>query len=344
MKRHSFIFLVALFGLFYSCTPSDEPNNDATIPLVIFDTDMGSSTDDLFALEMLHYYEQQKMCRLLGVVVDREGENCAACADAIDTYYGSGAKPLALVRKGIENPKVWIDYQQMPYYTLSDGSDMFRRSVSDYASLPDGWKLYRRLLAQQPDHSVAICSTGFVTCLAQLLQSEADEYSEQSGVELVRSKVKCIYMQGGVFGDAEEPDFNLAQGPTFAQTFFSLWPKDVDMVFSPMEVGQAVEYTPEQVVSDISWTDVHPIKQVYLTCDCNTGQRMWDVMTVVHAVEGDESFSLSERGTVTLTPECATIFSAAANGNCRYQLPGSTVWAEQMLQKIRDANILLKAK
>ena len=71
---------------------------------------------------------------------------------------------------------------------------------------------------------------------------------------------------------------------------------------------------------------------------------MWDVMTVVHAVEGDESFSLSERGTVTLTPECATIFSAAANGNCRYQLPGSTVWAEQMLQKIRDANISLKAK
>ena len=27
-------------------------------------------------------YEEQSRCRLLGVVVDREGEDCAACADA----------------------------------------------------------------------------------------------------------------------------------------------------------------------------------------------------------------------------------------------------------------------
>lgn len=344
MKKCNVIYLLALLVVLYSCKPQNEPEQYVGKPLVILDSDMGSSTDDLFALQMLLYYEQQGKCKLLGVVVDREGENCAACADVIDTYFGSGATPLALVRKGIDNPKVWIDYQQMPYYTLSDGSDMFRRSVGDYASLPDGWKLYRRLLAQQPDHSVAICSTGFVTCLAQLLQSEADEYSDLSGVELVRRKVNCIYLQGGVFGEAQEPDFNLAQGPSFAQTFFNLWPKEVDMVFSPMEAGQDVEYTPEQVVSDISWTDVHPIKQVYLTCDCNTGQRMWDVMTVVNAVEGDEAFSLSERGTVRLTPECATIFTVADNGNCRYQLPGSAAWSERMLQKIREANTSLKAK
>ncbi|MBR7094003.1 MAG: hypothetical protein IKI48_04330, partial [Prevotella sp.] len=43
------------------------------IPLVILDTDMGSSTDDLFALQLLHRYEQEGYCRLLGVVVDREG-------------------------------------------------------------------------------------------------------------------------------------------------------------------------------------------------------------------------------------------------------------------------------
>ena len=32
------------------------------------------------------------------------------------------------------------------------------------------------------------------------------------------------------------------------------------MVFSPMEAGQDVEYTPEQVVADVAWTDAHPIK------------------------------------------------------------------------------------
>ena len=46
----------------------------AGMPLIIYDTDIGSSTDDLFALEMLYRYEDEGRCRLLGVVVDREGE------------------------------------------------------------------------------------------------------------------------------------------------------------------------------------------------------------------------------------------------------------------------------
>ena len=115
-------------------------------------------------------------------------------------------------------------------------------------------------------------------------------------------------------------------------------PQEVDMVFSPMEAGQDVEYTPEQVIADVSWTDTHPIKQVYMQCDCNTGQRMWDVMPVIQAVEGDALFSLSGRGTVTLTDKAETIFTPSATGNCRYQLPGSKAWAAQMLEKIRKAN------
>ena len=203
--------------------------------------------------------------------------------------------------------------------------------------MPDGWQLYRRLLAAQPDRSVSIVSVGFVTCLAQLLTSGADEYSSLTGVELVRRKVKCIYLQGGMFGEAEEPDFNFAQGITFAKTFFQNWPQEVDMVFSPMETGQDVEYTPEQVIADVSWTDVHPIKQVYMQCNCNTGQRMWDVMPVVQAVEGDALFALSQHGTVRITDQAETIFTPSATGNCRYQLPGTEVWAAQMLEKIRNA-------
>ena len=112
----------------------------------------------------------------------------------------------------------------------------------------------------------------------------------------------------------------------------------LNMVFSPMEAGQDVEYTPEQVIADVSWTDAHPIKQVYMQCDCNTGQRMWDVMPVIQAVEGDSLFSLSERGTVTFTDQAETIFTLSATGNCRYQLSGSEEWAAQMLEKIRKAN------
>ena len=328
-----------------SCSDKDETATQIQdkaytgVPLVIFDTDIGSSADDLFALEMLYRYDEQQLCQLLGVVVDREGETNADFADVMNTYFGHPDVPIGLVQDGIKNPKVWIDYAHVAYMTEADDTTpMFLRTIDQNEMRPDGYKLYRRLLAQQPDHSVSIVSTGFVTCLAQLLQSEADEYSALSGVELVHQKVKCIYLQGGVFGDAEESDFNFAQGITFAQAFFDLWPKDVDMVFSPMEVGQTVEYTPEQVIADVSWTDRHPIKQVYMTCDCNTGQRMWDPMCVIQAVEGDSLFSLSKRGTISITPQAHTIFTPSATGNVRYQLPGNAQWAAMMLEKIRMMN------
>lgn len=311
------------------------------VPLVIYDTDLCSSADDLFALEMLYRYEDEGRCRLLGVMVDREGERNAAFADVMNTYFGHGDVPVGLVRDGIKEPKVWIDYAHVADTKDGDGQPMFGRSIADYSALPDGWRLYRRLLAAQPDRSVSIVSVGFVTCLAQLLQSAPDSYSSLSGVELVRQKVKCIYLQGGVFGEAVEPDFNFAQGITFSKPFFQKWPQEVDMVFSPMEAGQDVEYTPEQVIADVSWTDAHPIKQVYMQCDCNTGQRMWDVMPVVQAVEGDALFSLSGRGTVTLTNQAETIFTPSATGNCRYQLPGSETWAAQMLEKIRRYNKMM---
>ncbi len=335
--------IVALIGVvfFMSCSNVDNPDllqEKSRMPLIILDTDIGSSTDDLFAMEMLYRYEEQGRCRLLGVVVDREGEKNAEFTDVMNTYFGHGDVPIGLVREGIDTPKVWIDYAHVADIKDTNEQPMFKRSVADYNKLPDGWLLYRRLLASQPDNSVSIVCTGFVTSLAQLLQSEGDEYSPLNGVELVRQKVKCIYLQGGVFGEAEEPDFNFAQGANFAQEFFNLWPTDVDMVFSPMETGQAVEYTPEQVISDVSWTDVHPIKQVYMNCNCNTGQRMWDVMPIIQVVEGDELFTLSERGNLTVTPECATIFTASAARYFRYQMPGDDAWAAAMLEKIRMFN------
>lgn len=338
MKKLYSIWIVALVIMaFFGCNEDNEKPY-AGVPLVILDADIGSSTDDLFALEMLYRYEEQGKCRLLGVMVNREGEENARFADVMNTYFGHADVPIGLVRNGVKSPPVWIDYAHVATTKDSNGQPMFACSIDDYSQVPDGWQLYRRLLAAQPDHSVSIVSTGFVTCLAQLLQSAPDRYSSLNGVELVRRKVKCIYVMGGVFGEAEEPDFNFAHSIDFSKAFFRLWPQDVDMVFSPMEVGQDVEYTPEQVIADVSWTDVHPIKQVYLQCNCNTGQRMWDVMSAIHSVEGDSQFSLSERGTVQLTDNAETIFTPSATGNCRYQLPGDAAGAATMLERIRNCN------
>ena len=337
------ILVCSTIILLISCSnddnPTELPYEYTGVPLVILDTDIGSSTDDLFTMMMLYRYQEQKRSKLLGVVVNREGEDYAACADVMNTYYGYGDIPIGLIRDGIKFPKVWIDYKALPTHTDSNGEQMFQHSIADYSTLPDGWQLYRQLLAAQPDHSVSILSIGFVTSLAQLLQSSPDEYSPLNGVELVRRKVKCIYIMGGVFGDAvENIEFNFAQGINFAQTFFQLWPDDVDIIMSPGEVGDGIEYLPEQVIADIDWTDRHPIKQVYLNYDCNTGQKMWDPLTVINAVEGNSLFTLSTRGTVTVGDEGDTFFTPSPTGNVRYHLPRDAAWSADMLERIRTFN------
>ena len=121
MKKTKQLWLIALvWGLFSACGEISPTEVYTGVPLVILDTDLGSSTDDLFALEMLHRYQQEGRCRLLGVVVDRMGEPNAAVADVMNTWFGYPDTPIGLVRKGIPAPRVWIDYGAMPGYTDAD--------------------------------------------------------------------------------------------------------------------------------------------------------------------------------------------------------------------------------
>lgn len=62
---------------------------------------------------------------------------------------------------------------------------------------------------------------------------------------------------------------------------------------------------------------------------------MWDPLAVINAVEGDEVFTLSVRGTGNLTDKTGTTFTPSPTGNDRYQKPGSKEWCNEMLEKIR---------
>ena len=143
---------------------------------------------------------------------------------------------------------------------------------------------------------------------------------------------------GGIFGNSiEEIEYNFSQGMDFVQTFFDLLPPEVDIVFSPGEVGDPIEYKPEDVISDIHWTDAHPIKQVYLNCNCNTGQKMWDVLPIINAVKGDDWFTLSPRGRVKVMKNTRSVFTPDTKGNCRYQIPGNEAWAQNIFAEIKSS-------
>ena len=326
-----------LTGLLVGCStpPWGGTAKPEGVPLVILDTDIGSSTDDLFALEMLFRYEEAGKCRLLGVVVDRPGEANAAFADVMNAWAGRPDLPVGLVRNGADGAQVFIDYAGVADATDGEGDLLFPRAAPRPEGRPDGWLLYRKLLAGASDGSVTICSIGFLTCLAQLLESPPDDLSQLDGVELVRRKVARAVVMGGAFADAAEPEYNFAMDPKAVLAFFRLWPREVEIVFSPAEVGDAIDYLPAQVVADIDWTDRHPIKQVYQRCDCATGQRMWDPLAVIQAVEGDAAFAMGERGTIEVTEDARTVFLPSPSGNCRRQLPGNPAWNAAMLEKIR---------
>jgi hypothetical protein len=51
-------------------------------------------------------------------------------------------------------------------------------------------------------------------------------------------------------------------------------------------------------------------------------------------------FSVSERGTVSITPEAVTHFTLSSTGHSRYQLPGDAAWGVEMLQKIRNFHLI----
>ena len=127
---------------------------------VILDCDMGSSTDDLFALMMLYRYMDMKRCNLIGVIVDRMGKANADIVDVLNNFYGYPDIPIGLETQGIPNPHVFINYHNLPYARNVDAVPMFKRSVGDNGSYMESYKLYRKLLAESPDKSVTIASIG----------------------------------------------------------------------------------------------------------------------------------------------------------------------------------------
>lgn len=345
IMKHTKTFILLAFAAFllYACSkeePTPEPQQPA-VPQIILDTDIASSTDDLFAMQLLYRYASQGRCKLLGVVVDRMGDTNAAVADLMNNYYGFPTLPIGLERNGTYERFGYINYTPLAQATDTNGNLLFARTYSDYSSLPDGYVLYRRLLANAPDGSVTIMLTGIASTIANLLTSSADQYSPLTGVELVRRKVKRLYFMATKLEPGSElevsPGYNIMMHPEAASTLLEMWPDDVDVIISPSAPGNMVEYAPDQVISDIYWTDLHPIKQIYMRFDCNTGQRMWDPMLPLQEIEGESLIALSPRGHLTFSNNKVS-FTADPDGNYRYQIAGDDAWAQRMLNLIRASN------
>lgn len=349
MKKMSIVFCVTVLSLSIMGCAMDESRKHYA-KLVILSVDLGSSTDDVFAIQMAHRYMDEGRCKLLGVVCDRPGDSCAVMAKWLNECYGHPKIPVGRCRVQA-SPKAFVRY-----CCLSGDSSILadlreeRPSLFDMSETPEGWILYRKLLANVPDHSVDIVSCGFMTELSHLLTSAGDTISPMSGVELVERKVKTVYIMGSKLTADSEPeadgsihkigDYNLrTPSLTYADTVFRMLPSNVRIIFSPSDVGKKVgRYINESVLTDVHGP-YHPICQIYSRFHVDDGQYLWDVLPLIEAVEGDCLFHLSEPGRVSINTngEKPLVFTPDKNnGNAYYQyIPRN--WNEVDSIKFRNA-------
>lgn len=97
---------------------------------MILDSDFGSSTDDLFALMMLHHYIDDGLVDLKGIIVDREGEKNAGIVDIFNNYYGHPDIPVGLERNGVKNPRCFIPYNGICDLKDAQGNPLFKRTLT----------------------------------------------------------------------------------------------------------------------------------------------------------------------------------------------------------------------
>lgn len=158
---------------------------------MIIDTDLSLYWDDVTALGMANVLEQRGKVVILGVMSDIRITTAVAAIDAIDTAYGHSRIPVGAVADS--------DADTVP----TGYSDVLARrlphAIRSSADVPGAVALYRRLLAQQPDHSVTIVALGAYTNLAGLLRSNAGRGSPLDGRALIAAKVRRLVVEDGLF-------------------------------------------------------------------------------------------------------------------------------------------------
>ena len=137
----------------------------------------------------------------------------------------------------------------------------------------DAVKLYRKILAQS-EKRVSIVTTGYLTNIKALLESQPDEYSELNGYELVREKVRAIHITGGSIKDHWDNNFGLGPQVIEAANFvFEKWPKEIPVVIYTNDLG-----APITIGSDVDTSD--PIYTCQQLAGREAGSPAWDIFTV----------------------------------------------------------------
>ena len=253
----------------------DEIKKTRTEPVnLIHGTDWWTDCDDIAALRLLLRAHKAGIIRLLGIGINSVMEYSAPSVSAFCEYDGVTV-PIGVDKTALRDGK------GCRYQELLAGYPHPVRSNED---CPEGWRLYRRLLAEL-DGKADITEVGFPQIIMQLLQSGPDELSPLSGMELVKEKVNRLWLMAGKWDVPDGKEYNLSAYPVCSEAGDYLCRvSPVPITFIGHEVGTDV-ITGENVPED------DPLRRAFVSHGSKDGRCSWDPLTVLTAIINDEALS-----------------------------------------------------
>lgn len=252
------------------------------VVLLIHDTDLGDDCDDIGSFAVMHRLADLGECEVL------------ACGYACDPSFTWGARAIAALNTYFGRPDIPVGVFKGTGFSTAGHDNYgtylatkFPSGIVSTTNVEEAYKLYRRVLAAQPD--VADSPSGGVTFMTQgqlanlnaLYNSAADEYSALTGEELMLAKVKEIVILGGTYPTGSEFDFT--SDPTSAQVINQLH-ADLRVVYSGGDYGNDVFTNSAAALYGPVRNGFDEFFRVYP--GALTTRESWGAMCVIYAVRG----------------------------------------------------------
>lgn len=276
------------------------------IPKIIFDTDIGPDYDDVGALAMLHALADKGECDLLATVASNNHPNIVPVLSVINTYFSRPNLPIGMVRGKSVQLSAWQKWDSVLV-------SRYPHSLKNNDEAEEAIKLYRKLLASQPDKSVTIVTVGFITNMANLLKSAGDESSPLTGAELVKQKVDKLICMAGAFPAGKE--FNVEKDAEASSYAFQHWPTPIYL--TGWEIGAKIFSGLPLIASKIKNS---PVKDVFAISipksrEDKDGRKSWDQTAVLMAVRGVDRYYSFVSGRIVCEPDGKNSWNQNASGH-----------------------------
>ena len=286
---------------------------------IIFDTDFGPDYDDVGAIALLHALADSGQARILATIASDKYANAGPVLNAFNTYFNRPDLPIGVPKGQAVDEADWQHWSDSIVAR-------YPHAVKSNAELPDAVSLYRQILAKQPDNSVTLVTVGFLTNLANLLESPADQYSGLAGRELVRKKIKLLVSMAGHFPEGRE--FNIHKDAAAAKKALDSWPTPV--IFSGFEIGEKIK-TGLPLIQDARIQN-SPVKDVFRISipkakGDKDGRMSWDQTAVLVAIKGAKPYYDLKPGRIITKPDGSNSWDASQKGHAYLveKMPASQV-------------------